>query len=531
MADESPDLVVVSNRLPCVLEPKEGEPGGWAVRPGSGGLVTALAPVLRSRGGTWIGWPGTVEEDGVDAETILAGAHDQLGIRLRPVPLYREEKQGFYEGFANQIVWPLFHSLDERCRFSPRFWNAYQTVNRKFADAVLKYVGTESPFIWIHDYHLMLVADALRRAGLKSRIALFLHTPFPPPGMFLKLPWRQRILHSLLAYELIGFQTMLDRRNFVACLRALCPESRVTGRGRVQTVTAAQGATRLGAFPISIDFDEFSKQATASESVAHYNRLKHEYADRKLLLGVDRLDYTKGIPNRLRALQNALERFSDLRRRITLVQIVVPSREGIGEYQDLRQEIDELVGQINGKFTEPGWVPLHYVFRSVERAKLVAFYRLADVCLVTPLNDGMNLVAKEYCACNTDESGALVLSEFTGAAAELQRGAILVNPYDYEGTADAIYRALTMPADERSLRMRRMRQHLQRHNVFTWVDSFLAAGTRGIGDDDDNAEPAHPTGADYTSELAVHALVADPDAVSPADSASPETARVETQTE
>ncbi len=504
------NLIITSNRLPCVLERGEN-PSDWKTRPSDGGLITAMAPVLRDRGGEWIGWAGTLEEDGIDVASILADSPKEWGYRLSPVILSRAQHEGFYEGFANQIIWPLFHSLNERCRFAPRFWKMYQEVNLKFADAILKQVGNNAPFIWIHDYHLMLVAEELGRKGIKSRIGFFLHTPFPPPGMFLKLPWRAQILRGLLSYDLIGFQTYGDRRNFVECLRVLIPGYKVRGRGRVQVATTRRGETGLGVFPISIDYDEFANEAVSEAVNESLDSLRVDYANRKVILGVDRLDYTKGIPSRLKAFGMALERFPELQRRITFIQVVVPSRSNIDHYRTLKEDIDELVGEINGTYTRQGWVPIHYVFRSLSRVELLALYRRADVCLVTPLNDGMNLVAKEYCACDVEESGVLILSEFAGAAAELHRGALLVNPYDREGIADAIKTALNMPLDERKARMQRMRRYIRHHDVYEWVDSFLkASAQRGldefpVGDQLSEDQPADDWG--YQNEISLHERV------------------------
>jgi trehalose 6-phosphate synthase len=285
------------------------------------------------------------------------------------------------------------------------------------------------------------------------------------------------LLNALLAYDLIGFQTLRDRRNFLDCLHHLTKGVGVRGRGRqVLTLHAGEREVRVGSFPISIDFNGFVKRAANPEVSAKVAELKRLLPNRQLILGVDRLDYTKGIPHRLAAFRNALQRYPALHERVTLVQVVVPSRVDIPQYHALRTQIERLVGEINGEFTRPGgWVPIHYVFRTLTRADLLAYYRTAQIALVTPLKDGMNLVAKEYCACSIEEDCALILSEFAGAAVELQRGALLVNPYDVEGVADAIYRAYTMTDAERRARMRRLRRAIREHDIFWWVDSFLRA--------------------------------------------------------
>ncbi len=463
-------LIVVSNRLPAVF--RKGGDGRWRVQPGSGGLVTALVPVLQERGGIWIGWPGTTEsEDGL--EGAVAEASEQLGYTLKPVMLSPAEIQGFYHGFANEILWPLFHDLQSLCNFEPRYWQTYREVNRRFAEVIRQTAG-EGDFIWIHDYHLMQAAAELRRLGVQSGIGFFLHIPFPPLDIFLKLPWRMALLQALLQCDLIGLQTLRDRRNLVQCLRFLLKEIRVQGKGQVLRVTTRDRQVRIGHFPISIDYNAFVKQAAAQAVTDKVKELHDRLPERKLIFSVDRLDYTKGIPYRLQAFRDALARNPELRGKVSLLQVVVPSRVDIPEYARLKTTIEELVGGINGEWARPGdWLPVWYVFGHLSPVDLIAYYRAADIALVTPLKDGMNLVAKEYCACG--EEGVLILSEFAGAAAQLGRGALLVNPYDTEGVADAIYQACCITGDERRARMRRLQRSVRKYDVFWWADAFLRA--------------------------------------------------------
>jgi trehalose 6-phosphate synthase len=455
--------------LPLSLVEQEG---GWEVNPGSGGLVTALAPVLRNRGGLWIGWPGTTDD--VDVGDVWDSASKDFGYELHPVPLTREELCGFYYGFSNEIMWPLFHDLQGRCNFVPEYYYTYLDVNRKYAKVIAD-TSRESDFIWVHDYHLMYVAHALRLMGVERRTGFFLHIPFPPADIFLKLPWRDQILRSLLEYDLIGFQTMRDRRNFTQCIQLLCRDCWSRGRGAVVTVHTGKRDVGVGSFPISIDFNEFAAHAESQEVAERAWYIHEKLPDRHIILGADRLDYTKGIPERLAAFRNALTRYPELQQMVTLIQVVVPSRENVPEYQELRSRIEQMVGEINGQFTSSGWVPIHYLYRNLSREELLAYYRTAEVALVTPLKDGMNLVAKEYCACNLELNGVLILSEFAGAAAQLHQGALLVNPYDVEGVAEAIHRAIHMDQDERRSRMKQMRDKVRKQNIFWWVDSFLDA--------------------------------------------------------
>jgi len=463
-------LLIVSNRLPVVLNKQDGK---WSAAPGSGGLVTALAPVLRYRGGLWIGWPGTVEASGKQLDKALAGATKESGFTLKPVPLTEEERDRYYFGMANEIIWPMFHDLFTRCSFDPTYWSSYQHVNRKFADAVSRQLNGN--FIWVHDYHLMGVGQELRDKGVSTNIGFFLHTPFPPLDVFMKLPWRFQILRALLSYDLVGFQTLRDRRNFTQCVRTLIKDASIRGKGQVLTLNFKERTVRAGAFPISIDYKDFAQTARTQEVMEQARIIRGHLPNSQVILGVDRLDYTKGIPERLRAFRNALSRYPKLRKKVVLVQVVVPSRRRIPEYQGLKTEIERLVSEINGQFTRSGWVPIHYMFRSVDRKELLAYYRTAEIALVTPLKDGMNLIAKEYCASSPEENGVLILSEFAGAAAQMQNGALLVNPYDEDGVADAIYEAFNMPAEERKRRMKKLRTSVRKRDIYWWVNSFLEA--------------------------------------------------------
>ena len=466
------NLVVVSNRLPFALT--RGEDGEWLVEPGTGGLVTALRPVLRDRGGRWIGWAGATAQELPDPTALLEDSRRRFGYELVPVPLSAGEKEGFYAGFSNEIVWPLFHDMVTMCNFDPTYWSAYEAVNAKFADCAISTAGPDD-FVWIHDYHLMRMGSALRERGVHRRMAFFLHIPFPPLDIFLKLPWRFQVLQSLLAYDLIGFQTVRDRRNFVQCVRLLLPDVRISGRGAVWRMRSGDREVRVGSFPISIDFTDFEGRGSAPLVAEMATRIREAEPGRRIVLGIDRLDYTKGIPQKLEAFRRLLRRHPEMREKVTLFQILVPSREEIPRYREHKEQVERLVGEINGEFTGGGWAPIHYIHRALEGPGLSAYYRAADVALVTPLKDGMNLVSKEYCASQADLGGALVLSEFAGAAAELQTGAFLVNPYDVEGVADALHAALTLPEGERRARMRKLRRSVREHDIYRWVDTFLEA--------------------------------------------------------
>ncbi|MBG0776462.1 MAG: trehalose-6-phosphate synthase [Desulfovibrionaceae bacterium] len=481
-------LVVISNRLPVALKKVEGR---WKLTPGSGGLVSAMAPVLRDRGGTWIGWTGTSGD--VD-KSLITDFSRNAGYDLRPVPLEEEEVRGFYQGFSNEIIWPLFHGFQSRCNFEPNYWHDYLTVNRKFAEQA-QAVSGPGDYIWVHDYHLMHVAWWLRQMGCRRNLGFFLHIPFPPVDIFVTLPWRAKIIQALLEFDLVGFHTYRDRRNFIQCVNLFNPGAKTRGRGPVVTLTVGERTTRVGFFPIGIDYKAFSDTARKKSVVEEAHEFQRALRKRTIILGVDRLDYSKGIPERFEAIRETLKRYPELIGKISLVQVVVPSREEVGEYKALKDEIERLVGEINGEFTRPGYIPIHYQYRSLGREELIAYYRAASMALVTPLRDGMNLVAKEYCACNP--SGVLFLSEFAGAAAQLQNGALLVNPYDVVGVAKAIHRAYHMEKAERSQRMRKMRETVRKYHIFWWVDSFLRAGFGRTLDD----FPQEMTGVHFASEM------------------------------
>src|SRR5213594_2107405 len=468
-------LILVSNRLAFALEPV-GD-GQWIAAPSPGGLVSALGPVLRGRGGTWIGWPGVAGEI---PEAPFSKATRGVGYQVVPVALSEAERDEFYYGYSNEVIWPLFHDLQNFCNFEPAYWQAYKQVNERYADAIARCAQPDD-FIWVHDYHLMYVAQALRQRGVSpnlSRLTFFLHIPFPPYDIFSKLPQQQRLLHALLQFDLLGFQTRRDVRNFMQCVRRVMLDAKIIPRRDLQLIRFEKREIRVGHFPIGIDFDLFENGARSDTIAKKSQQLRDTFPACQLILGSDRLDYSKGIPERLRAFRTALERHPELRGRVVLIQVVVPSRVEIPRYHEFKQRIDRLVGDINGRFSTSTWLPVQYHFRCLDREDLLAHYRACDIAFVTPLKDGMNLVAKEYCACRIEEDGALILSQFAGAAEQLKSGALLVNPYDVEQMADTILQAFRMNQAQRSARMKRMRRIVRNENVFWWVDSFLKAGAK-----------------------------------------------------
>lgn len=472
MAASQRRLIVVSNRLPMSVALQQGS---FVLQASSGGLVTALRAVFREYDGHWIGWTGT--EYSPEVEQLFLEA--QQPFQMTPVFLSAEEKSKFYYGFSNEIIWPLFHDLQTCCNFAPTYWEAYVRVNEHFADKIAV-TATDEDFIWIHDYHLVRTATALRARGLQSKLAYFHHIPFPSPDIFEKLPWKVDFLRSMLAFNLLGFQTARDQKNFIVCVKAFLRDVKILHQGEQAVVMHDGHATTIGNFPISIDFEEFALAADFDEVRELREKIRNDLHDRTLILGVDRLDYTKGLPEKLRSFKQMLEDFPEVHRKVALVQVVVPSREDIPKYQDLKLEIERLVSEINGRYTDPGWVPIHYMYRSLSRPELLALYRSADVALVTPLKDGMNLVAKEFCASQTEHRGVLILSEFAGAAAQLQRGAILVNPNDCLEVSRALHWALHLPEKEKRQRMKTLQSIIQRENVHQWTSKFFAAAGENL---------------------------------------------------
>jgi trehalose 6-phosphate synthase/phosphatase len=459
--------IIVSNRLPIKLERIEGK---WQVLPGSGGLVTALAPVLRDSKSSWVGWPGAAWNE--ELKDLLAKSTAETGYQLQTVDLTDEDITGFYRGFSNESLWPLFHDLLDHCNFDTAHWETYQKVNYKFAAAAARTVGEED-FIWVQDYHLIMVGHFLNEMGFKNRSAFFLHIPFPPKDIFVRLPWRQELIEAMLEYRLLGFQTERDRRNFIHCLRHLLPNAHISHHTKYPFIRYEDKVTRIGAFPISIDFRYFNNFAGSKEVADAAWYIHERLPNQKIILGVDRLDYTKGICRRMIAFEDCLHRYPELKEKLTLVQIVVPSRTDVSEYQQMKRRIDEEVGRINSRFTRRGWMPIHYIYTSLSQTELIGYYKASEIALITPLKDGMNLVAKEYCASCIDDIGVLILSEFAGAASRLDVGAVLVNPYNLEEVADAIYHAYYMDIDEQKNRMRKLRGEIRKNDVFRWVDQFI----------------------------------------------------------
>jgi trehalose 6-phosphate synthase len=461
------EFVVVANRLPVdrVVD-AEGE-RSWRTSPG--GLVTALEPVMRKADGAWVGWPGKPD--------LELDPFEFDGMHLVPVALSTEEIENYYEGFSNDTIWPLYHDVIAEPRYRRLWWDSYVKVNQRFADAAAA-VAADNGVVWVQDYQLQLVPRMLRDARPDLTIGYFHHIPFPAYGLYSQLPWRKQVLEGLLGADVIGFQRVADAGNFArAVRRQLRYETKASGIS-VPNPGKGDGATRTvlaKAFPISIDADAYVRMAERPEIQARAREIRESLGNpKRILLGVDRLDYTKGIRHRLKAFGELLEDGRLSVDDVTLVQVASPSRERVDAYIQLRDEIELTVGRVNGDYDTMGHTAIRYLHQAYPREEMVALYLAADVMLVTALRDGMNLVAKEYVASRVDNRGVLVLSEFAGAADELG-SAILVNPHDIDGLKDAVMRAIDMPAGEQGRRMRALRRRVREHDVEDWSEDFLAA--------------------------------------------------------
>ncbi|MBZ4486054.1 alpha,alpha-trehalose-phosphate synthase (UDP-forming) [Microbacterium sp. cx-55] len=454
------DFVVVANRLPVDRDAD----GGWRTSPG--GLVTALDPVMRKSEGAWVGWPGQAD---LELEPFDFG-----GTHLVPVSLSAEDVELYYEGFSNDTIWPLYHDVIAAPRYRREWWNAYVAVNKRFAEAAAA-AAAEGATVWVQDYQLQLVPKFLRESRPDLTIGYFHHIPFPAYGLFSQLPWRRQVLEGLLGADVIGFQRVADAGNFArAVRRQLRYETKASGI----RVPEEDGSTRVAlarAFPISIDAESYVELAQRPEIQARAKEIRAELGNpKRVLLGVDRLDYTKGIRHRIKAFGELLQDERVSVEDVTLVQVASPSRERVEAYVQLRDEIELAVGRINGDYDTMGHTAIRYLHQAFPREEMVALYLAADVMLVTALRDGMNLVAKEYVASRVDNRGVLVLSEFAGAADELG-SALLINPHDIQGLKDSISRAIDMPPAEQGRRMRALRRRVREHDVEDWSQEFLTA--------------------------------------------------------
>ncbi|WP_400193006.1 bifunctional alpha,alpha-trehalose-phosphate synthase (UDP-forming)/trehalose-phosphatase [Hymenobacter sp. B81] len=453
--------IIVSNRLPTKVRRTDD---GLAFSPSEGGLATGLGAVYRQGDNLWVGWPGTFLQD----EAEQAHVTEQLQAdHMRPVFLTEDEIRDYYEGFSNETLWPTFHYFPQHAVYEPRLWQAYQAVNQKFCEAVLA-VARPDDTIWVHDYQLLLLPQLLREALPGASIGFFLHIPFPSYELMRVLPWNAQLLRGMLGADLIGFHTYSYMRHFLSSVSRLLGHTNQNG-----LIETGSRSVLVDSFPMGIDYDKYASEA-ASEVA---RRIEQDYrqalgSEVKVVLSIDRLDYTKGIPERLQAFELLMEQQPELHGHVTLLMLVVPSRDQVSQYKQLKEEIDERVGRINAAYRTITWNPIQYFYRSFPLEELAALYRLADVALITPLRDGMNLVAKEFVASKNEGRGVLILSERAGAARELS-DALIINPTDTAAVSETLLRALTMPVDEQQQHLTSMQALVRRYDIHNWVELFM----------------------------------------------------------
>ncbi|QNH63751.1 bifunctional alpha,alpha-trehalose-phosphate synthase (UDP-forming)/trehalose-phosphatase [Hymenobacter sediminicola] len=453
--------IIVSNRLPTKIQRTEES---LTFQPSEGGLATGLGSIYRQDGNVWVGWPGLFVEDAAEEEYVCEQlSHDSMV----PVFLTEAEIRDFYEGFSNSTLWPTFHYFTQYATYEQEHWDAYVAVNEKFCRAVLAQAGPEDT-IWVHDYQLLLLPEMLRLERPEATIGFFLHIPFPSYELIRVLPWRAELLRGMLGADLIGFHTFGYMRHFLSAVQQLLGLSSQNGQ-----IDVPDRMVLVDAFPMGIDYKRYVRAAASEAAKMHEANYREALREVRVILSIDRLDYSKGIAQRLRAFELLLQRYPEWREQVSLIMVVVPSRDQVAQYASLKEEIDELVGRINAQYRTITWNPIHYFYRSFPLEELASLYRLAEVALVTPMRDGMNLVAKEFVASKADKKGVLILSERAGAARELS-DALIINPTDMGQLAEAMHDALVMPEEEQVQRMGAMQALVRQYNVFAWTKLFMA---------------------------------------------------------
>lgn len=461
--------IIVSNRLPLNVSVDEGD---VKIFPSVGGLATGMKSIHQNSESLWIGWAGVASDE---IDEITAEKIKDLSIKEKcvPVPLTHQELDDYYFGFSNRVLWPLFHYFSEYADYQESFWEAYKKVNEKFAEIILKNLN-EVDKVWVHDYQLLLVPQLIKEKRPDVSVGFFLHIPFPSYEIFRTLPWREEILKGMLGADLIGFHTYDYERHFISSVsRILRYET------NINSIHVGNRLVKVDSFPMSIDYEKFhnaaieqSQKTEKTQLQIRIDQYKELFPESKLILSIDRLDYTKGIAKRLEALEYFLDKFPQFKEKVRLIMLAVPSREEVPQYQQLKKEVDELVGRINGKFSTPTWTPVWYFYRSLPFEELIELYTSSDIAFLTPIRDGMNLVAKEYIASRIDQTGVLILSEMAGVSHEMN-DALLINPNDYNQMAETLKFALEMPEEEQISRNKIIQKRIQRYNVEKWASDFM----------------------------------------------------------
>ena len=456
-------LIVISNREPYVHE-YNGEHIDCSVP--TGGVVAAIDPVMQAAKGTWIAWgSGDADQDCSDAKGCVRVPPTAPQYTLRRIWLTKKQVNDYYLGFSNRVIWPVCHLFQENAQFKKNYWEVYKSVNQKFAEAAAEELEAGGR-VFIQDVHFSLVPDLLRKKVPEAAIALFWHIPFPAAETFSCIPWRKELLTGLLSADMLGFHTKAHADNFISTVCREFPQAEV----KDNVINYNERKTKIAAIPIGIDYETYAKSGSAPHILKGAEATRKSINAERIILGVDRLDYTKGILNRFLAFERYLEANPRARGKVSFIQIASPTRVNINEYIEMKRHVEETVGRINGRFQTPSWTPIIYINRKIEEDKLLMLYKIADVAMVTPVIDGMNLVAKEYVAVN--EKGVLILSEFAGAS-EGMKDAIVVNPYDIEAMGKAIQKALRMKQREKINHCQKLRREVQEHDIFWWLDEFF----------------------------------------------------------
>ena len=461
-------LIIVSNREPYSHEKIRGK---ITEKRSIGGVISALDPVMQACGGTWVSWgSGNADFDVTDEENRIKISREGGEYTLKRIALSEKERENYYFGFSNRVLWPLSHFFSDKMSLNSAYWKTYEKVNHKFADAVLNEAADET-MVWVHDYHLALVPGIIKRARPDLKVSFFWHIVWPSLEIYQRLPWRREILRGLLGNDMLGFHTKLHADNFLRCVEKLTPYKVDWEHSEIEV---KDRSVKVGIFPIGIDAEHFEELSNSRNVRIISSRLKKKLTsgkDVKIIFGIDRLDYTKGVLNRLRGYERFLKKYPKYRKKVIFAQLVTPSRSQVREYKQMKSIIDQNVGRINAELERADWVPIRSYYRVFSDDLLISYYKIADIALVTPLADGMNLVAKEYIAANKG-NGSLILSEFAGAAERLKK-AFIINPYDPEDVADAIKAALERPAEERKYVMGWLKDEIMHHDVYWWLDRFF----------------------------------------------------------
>jgi trehalose 6-phosphate synthase/phosphatase len=452
--------IIVSNRLPVKII---HEDDSFYYMPSEGGLATGLSSIYKQGENLWVGWPGqSIKKE----DEKIQITYDLKKEKMVPVFLSKKLVENFYEGFSNDTIWPIFHYFLQYANFDHELFDAYVEANKIFCNTVLE-VASEEDTIWIHDYQLLMLPQMIRKALPNASIGFFQHIPFPSFEVFRMIPWRKRILRGMLGADLIGFHTYDDMRHFLSSVSRLVGIPNTSGR-----IETGNRIVEVDSFPMGIDYQKYAMAAASPKTIDQEIKFRTSLGKQKLIISIDRLDYSKGLPKRLEAFEQFLIKYPEFEEKVSLIMVVVPSRDKVPQYKELKETVDLLVGRINGRFAKLNWTPVHYFYRSFELESLSAFYRMAHVALVTPMRDGMNLVCKEFIASKLDKTGVLILSEMAGASKELS-DAILINPNNINQMTEAIYKALIMPEEEQILHISIMQETLKRYNIHHWVSMFM----------------------------------------------------------